>query len=153
MGILQVLEDSSGRSFFPVSGHWVPIQLKTPLNLKKRLKDWKLLWQRDSQNTEESQGLERRPTSDPRVKWRPLRTGPIPGPLPRRGNRCGPPGARGHSGTKRSRSLVGGPGGSPLGAASRCCSMLLPEVLFTAGRPPASLVSAVRWRLPWSAMW
>lgn len=37
-----------------------PTQLRRPRDLKETLRDWKLLWQRGSRNTEESQGLERR---------------------------------------------------------------------------------------------
>ena len=49
--------------------------------------------------------------------------------------------------------MVDGPEGAPLGATPPSGSMLQPEVLFTACLPPASLVPAVRWRLPRSAMW
>lgn len=59
----------------------------------------------------------------------------------------------GRSGPKRSLSLVDGLEVVPLGAAPRRGSMLRPEVLFTACLPPGSLVPAVRWRLPRSAMW
>lgn len=81
------------------------------------------------------------------------REGTVPGPPPQRGGHRGPPGMGGRSGPKRSLSLVDGLEGVPLGAVPPRGSMLQPEVLFTAGLPPGSLVPAVRWRLPRSAMW
>lgn len=140
-----------------VPGDRVPTQLRPPSTLQKTLKSWKLLWQRGSGKTEESQGLQRRhppvPPSDLPLKWRPPRTGTVPGAPPRHGDRRGPPGAGGRSGPKRTLSLADGPEGASLGTAPLRGSMLRPEVLFTAGLPPGSLVWAVRWRLPRSAMW
>ena len=159
MDILKGREGISGGGALYLQGPGSPRPdpTQTPGASPETLEDWKLLWQRSSQNTEESRSLERQhppiPSSAPRVKWRPLRTGTVLGPPPRRGDHPGPPGAGGRSGPKQSLSLVEGPEGAPLGAAPVSCSMLRPEVLFTADLPPGSLVPAVRWRLPRSAMW